>query len=179
MTEKFALLYDGDHLKDPYMNLWKFAWGERQGLMSSSLAYWSESDHWPPFTPHEAAWTPDFIGLAIDLGKQKLALGLSDQVNTTKSLGDILRAALDAWPATAIGTTLPDPGPVSNKGTITFYKATVWGLSYGDYPIWQRFFAKASTAYGAAEEAKTRLLEELGLDDEELSTEVSQVQTVD
>ena len=171
MTEKFALLYDGDHLKDPYMNLWKFAWGERQGLMSSYLTYWSESDHWPPFTPHEAAWTPDFIGLAIDLGKQKLALGLSDQIKTATTLGELLEQRL--------AEKLPDPGSVSNKGTITFYKATVWGLSYGDYPIWQRFFAKASTAYEAAEEAKTRLLEELGLDDEELSTEVSQVQTVD
>lgn len=175
MTEKFALLYDGGHLEGPYMDLWKFAMGDRQGLMSSCLTYWSESDRWPPFTPHEAAWTPDFIGLAIDLGKQKLALGLSDQIKTATTLGELLEQRL--------AEKLPDPGLVSNKGTITFYKATVWGLSYGDFPqhylVWQRFFAKASTAYEAAEEAKTRLLEELDLDDEELSTEVSQVQTVD
>ena len=77
---------------------------------------------------------------------------------------------------------LPYPPAVSNKGTITFYKATVWELNYDGphcYPAWQRFFANASTAYEAAEEAKTRLLEELDLDDEELSTDVSQVQTVD
>lgn len=177
MTEKFALLYDGGHLEGPYMNLWKFAWGERQGLMSSCLTYWSESDRWPPFMPHEAAWTPDFIGLAIDLGKQKLALGLSDQIKTATTLGELLEQRL--------AEKLPDPGSVSNKGTITFYKAMVWELSADNddgphyYPAWQRFFANASTAYEAAEEAKTRLLEELGLDDEELSTDVRQMQTVD